>query len=338
MKRMKSIMMMDTMNNNNMMMGQEFIVPESLFETLDQYDYGHGACAEESLLSELMDTDLMTSDTMSSFLEMESVKEVEPVMIKKAPVTRPSVIMKNTTVTKKEPTSLSEILTSCGIEYDMVESEHSTPVASPTSSLGSEMEKTQELIDELEDFFIKTEGSPTDVKEGCQLKLEDLDNAMTTSLVTEDGQNVIVILAPPDSPTDSLTSGHSSILQDSGLDMMDDTDPEWSPSPASPKATVKETVRPRKKYERTKKPKAPSTAPYPTDKKERKKAQNRTAAYRYREKMKEQADHVEEELEALEEKNNSLKEKFAEMQTEFKYLKKLMSEAGLGHYAAAVNY
>ena len=337
MKRMKSIMMMDNMNNN-MMEGQEFVVPDSLFESLDQYDYGHidSACVGESLLSELMDTDLMTSDTMSSFLEMESVKEVEPVKIM-APVSRPSVIMKNTIVTKrKEPApSLSDILTSCGIEYDLVESEHSSPVSSPSSSLGSDMEKTQELIEELEDFFMKTEGSPTEVKE--ELKLEDLDNAMTTSLVTEDGQQVIVILAPG-SPADSLASGHSSLLQDSGLDMTDDTDPEWSPSPASPQDIAKASSRPRKKYERTKKPKAPSVAPYPTDKKERKKAQNRTAAFRYREKMKEQADHVEEELEALEERNNSLKEKFAEMQTEFKYLKKLMSEAGLVHYAAAVNY
>ena len=75
-----------------------------------------------------------------------------------------------------------------------------------------------------------------------------------------------------------------------------------------------------------------------TDKKERKKAQNRTAAFRYREKMKSQQDHVEEELEELEEKNNNLKEKLTEMETEFKYLKKLMTEAGLGKYAAAVKY
>jgi len=332
MKRMKSIMMMDNMNNN-MMEATEFVVPESLFESLDQLDYGYdsGACAEDSLLSELMDTDLMTSDTMATFLEMESVKEVEPAKIV-AP--RPSVIIKNTIKTKKaEPSlSLSEILTSCGIEYDLVESEQSSPAASPSSSLGSDMEKTQDLIDELEDFFMKTEGSPTEVKEES-LKLEDLDNAMTTSLVTDDGQKVVIILAPS-SPTDSLVSGGSSLLHDSGLD---DTDPEWSPSPASPQDPAKAS-KPRKKYERTKKPKAPSTAPYPTDKKERKKAQNRTAAYRYREKMKEAENQVEEELEALEEKNTSLKEQFAEMQNEFKYLKKLMTEAGLGHYAAAVNF
>jgi len=332
MKRMKSIMMMDNMNSS-MMEATEFVVPESLFESLDQLDYGYdsGSGAEDSLLSELMDTDLMTSDTMTSFLEMEAVKEVESV--KTMPPSRPSVIIKNTTKAKsKEPSlSLSEILTSCGIEYDLVEAEQPSPVASPASSLGSDMEKTQELIDELEDFFMKTEGSPTQVKEES-LKLEDLDNAMTTSLVTEDGQKVVIILAPS-SPTDSLLSGASSVHHDSGLD---DTDPEWSPSPSSPQEPAK--ARPRKKYERTKKPKAPSTAPYPTDKKERKKAQNRTAAYRYREKMKEAENQVEEELEALEERNTNLKEQFAEMQTEFKYLKKLMTEAGLGHYAAAVNF
>jgi len=54
--------------------------------------------------------------------------------------------------------------------------------------------------------------------------------------------------------------------------------------------------------------------------------------------MKSQQDVVEEELEELEEKNNNLKEKLTEMETEFKYLKKLMIEAGLGKYAAAVKY
>merc|ERR1711963_478091 len=111
--------------------------------------------------------------------------------------------------------------------------------------------------------------------------------------------------------------------------------PEWSPSPAS-LASPPSQNKPRKKYARSKPPKAP-VGPYPTDKKERKKAQNRTAAFRYREKMKSQQD-VEEELEELEEKNNNLKQKLMEMETEFKYLKKLMIEAGLGKYAAAVKY
>ena len=39
---------------------------------------------------------------------------------------------------------------------------------------------------------------------------------------------------------------------------------------------------------------------------------------------------------SLEERNGVLKDQLIEMETEFKYLKKLMTEAGLGRYAAAV--
>jgi len=92
---------------------------------------------------------------------------------------------------------------------------------------------------------------------------------------------------------------------------------------------------PEKNYARSKPPTPPS-GPYPTDKKERKKAQNRTAAFRYREKKKTEQDDVDLELEKLANRNVVLRDKLTEMETEFKYLKKLMTEAGLGHYAAAV--
>merc|ERR1712107_608315 len=126
------------------------------------------------------------------------------------------------------------------------------------------------------------------------------------NLVTEDGQQVLIIIAPS-SPVDSDQAPVSPVS----------SDPDWSPSPVSPGSLVEETsaAKPRKNYARSKPPKAP-VGPYPTDKKERKKAQNRTAAFRYREKMKSQQDVVEEELEELEEKNNNLKEKLAEMETE----------------------
>merc|ERR1719322_781665 len=158
--------------------------------------------------------------------------------------------------------------------------------------------------------------------------------------MTEDGQNVVIIIAPS-SPAESLVSVNQDPLPSPrntspspGSTL--DTDPEWSPSPASV-SSQSGPMRPRKKYARSKPPQAP-TGPYPTDKKERKKAQNRTAAFRYREKMKKQEDSVEEELEALEDKNTNLREQLSEMETEFKYLKKLMMEAGLGSYAAAVKY
>merc|ERR1712001_20038 len=105
---------------------------------------------------------------MASFMEMEQVQEAEmfPVSKMVVPVIpRPSVIMKPTKKPAPEPTpSLSDILTGCGIEYDLVESDAASSVASP-SSLHSDMEKAQELIDELEDFFMKTEGAPMVIPE-----------------------------------------------------------------------------------------------------------------------------------------------------------------------------
>merc|ERR1719336_1394148 len=289
----------------------------------------------------------LNSETMISFLEMENVQEVETVEKKpifKEQVTRPSVIMKPMKeVTKKEP-SLGDILTSCGIDYDLVGSPEQSPVQSPSSIHSDmELEKNQELIDELEDFFMKTDGKPTVVDEeiiDTNITMEELNNAMTTNVMTEDGQNVVIIIAPS-SPAESLVSVNQDPLPSPrntspspGSTL--DSDPEWSPSPASV-SSQSGPIRPRKKYARSKPPQAP-TGPYPTDKKERKKAQNRTAAFRYREKMKRQEDSVEEELEALEDKNTNLREQLSEMETEFKYLKKLMMEAGLGTYAAAVKY
>merc|ERR1719300_1438934 len=287
----------------------------------------------------------LNSETMISFLEMENVQEVETVEKKpvfKEQVTRPSVIMKPMKEVKKEA-NLADILTSCGIEYDLVDSPEPSPVQSP-SSIHSDMqlEKTQELIDELEEFFMKTDGTPTVVDEeviDTNITMEELNNAVTTNMMTEDGQNVVIVIAPR-SPSESLVS----ITQDPipsprntpSPGYTRDSDPEWSPSPASV-SSPPGPMRPRKKCARSKPPQAP-TGPYPTDKKEIKKAQNRTAAFRYREKMKKQEDSAEEELETLEDKNTNLREQLSEMETEFKYLKKLMMEAGLGSYAAAVKY
>merc|ERR1712227_880048 len=185
-----------------------------------------------------------------------------------------------------------DILTSCGIDYDLVGSPEQSPVQSPSSIHSDmELEKNQELIDELEDFFMKTDGKPTVVDEeiiDTNITMEELNNAMTTNVMTEDGQNVVIIIAPS-SPAESLVSVNQDPLPSPrntspSPGVTQDTDPEWSPSPASV-SSQSGPMRPRKKYARSKPPQAP-TGPYPTDKKERKKAQNRTAAFRYREKMK----------------------------------------------------
>merc|ERR1719333_194152 len=203
----------------------------------------------------------LNSETMISFLEMENVQEVETVEKKpvfKEQVTRPSVIMKPMKEMKKEA-NLADILTSCGIEYDLVDS---------PSSIHSDMEleKTQELIDELEEFFMKTDGTPTVVDEevtDTNITMEELNNAVTTNMMTEDGQNVVIVIAPS-SPSESLVS----ISQDPipsprntpSPGYTQDSDPEWSPSPASV-SSPPGPMRPRKKYARSKPPQAP-TGPY----------------------------------------------------------------------------
>merc|ERR1719447_1862388 len=133
----------------------------------------------------------LNSETMISFLEMENVQEVETVEKKqvfKEQVTRPSVIMKPMKEVKKEAKvpNLADILTSCDME----------------------LEKTQELIDELEEFFMKTDGTPTVVDEeviDTNITMEELNNAVTTNMMTEDGQNVVIVIAPS-SPSESLVS------------------------------------------------------------------------------------------------------------------------------------
>jgi len=378
--------------------------PESLFET-DQYGFGDGPISVNLVsqnksqqhmefksfdfkVDDFMDLelDLNSDSVMSSFFEMEKIKEVksDPQM------TRPSVIMSKPRQNIKAQPTLTNILTTCGITNDLhadiYNSDDSNSIASPSSIHSDlELEKNQDLIDELEEFFIKVDGSPTVVEEteepveavepaqqsnspdkilsaltsgnvmenNNSLTMDDLNNAYTTSIVSEDGQNVIIIIAPsspeecteflePVTPTSQVQTPLSPTnTANNDSDCSYDTDPEWSPSPASNTSFASQILSPpeqskhRKKYARSRPPQAPS-GPYPVEKKERKKAQNRTAAFRYREKKKSEQDLIDEELELLAAKNNVLKDKLTEMETEFKYLKKLMTEAGLGRYAQTV--
>jgi len=175
----------------------------------------------------------------------------------------------------------------------------------------------------------------------------DLGRAFTTSVVDQAGENVIIIIAPP-SPSASITSesvvpptSYSSLSPGSialstsspgspASDRLDScSDYEWSPSP------VQATVQSRRKYQRKNRPTPPS-GPYPREKGERKKAQNRTAAFRYREKKKAEQDAADGELNLLFDKNALLKRKLADMEVEVKCLKKLMLSTGLDHYLHSV--
>merc|ERR1719445_2938796 len=228
-----------------------------------------------------MDFELdLSSENMTSFLELEQeIKEATTNLPEH--LLRPSVIVKPRAKPAAQP-SLADIMTSCGIEYELPEE---CNVSSPSSIHSDiQLDQNQELIEELEEFFIKTEGCPTvveEIDEQEQVSLAGFNNPVSSSLVTPEGQKVIIIIAPS-SPAESVTNTAST----SG-----ESDPEWSPSPGplSPAQLSLLNTRPgqtkaRKKYARAKPPSPPSVTPYPADKKERKKAQNRTAAFRYREK------------------------------------------------------
>merc|ERR1719219_915066 len=98
---------------------------------------------------------------MTSFLELE--KEIEEVPSFPDSVVRPSVIVKPRPKPSTVQPSLTDIMSSCGIEYDLPED---CNVSSPSSIHSDiQLEQNNQLIEQLEEFFIKTEGKPTVVDE-----------------------------------------------------------------------------------------------------------------------------------------------------------------------------
>merc|ERR1719251_835430 len=162
-----------------------------------------------------MDFELdLSSENMTSFLELEQeIKEATTNLPEH--LLRPSVIVKPRAKPAAQP-SLTDIMTSCGIEYELPEE---CNVSSPSSIHSDiQLDQNQELIEELEEFFIKTEGCPTVVDETEHTEQLSLN----PSLVTPEGQNVIIIIAPsPSSPASSITATSTTC----------DSDPEWTPSP-----------------------------------------------------------------------------------------------------------
>merc|ERR1719411_1497663 len=198
-----------------------------------------------------MDFELdLSSENMASFLELEQeIKEATTLLPE--PLPRPSVIVKPRPKPAGQQAcpSLADIMTSCGIEYDLPEDGN---VSSPSSIHSDiQLDQNQELIEELEEFFIKTEGCPTVVDETDHSEQLSLN----PSLVTPEGQNVIIIIAPS-SPAESVTTTIASSC---------DSDPEWTPSPGpvSPAqlsllSRKPEQTKTRKKYARSKPPSPPA--------------------------------------------------------------------------------
>jgi len=144
-----------------------------------------------------------------------------------------------------------------------------------------------------------------------------------TQVITEDGRQIVIMIAPPspDSSTKVDEDDTTSYIAPESLATVDE-DSEWCPdSPTSSRG------RPAVKRSATKKQKR--TAPYITDKKERKKQQNVEAARRYRDKKKAEQCDVDVEEQVLINRNKELKSKVSELEAEMKTMKKLMKELGI---------
>lgn len=138
------------------------------------------------------------------------------------------------------------------------------------------------------------------------------DMSNVTEVFTEDGRQIIIMVAPP-SPTSTKMAEENHVESD--------VDSEWTPdSPKSAKGRPP-VMRNAKKRKRC--------TPYITDKKERKKHQNVEAARRYRDKKKEEQSSIEDEEQGLVRRNKELKAKVSEMEAEMKTMKKLMKELGI---------
>merc|ERR1711874_624166 len=152
------------------------------------------------------------NSTMTSFLELE--QEIREAPLLSEPLVSPSVIVKPRHKPTVQP-SLSDIMDSCGIEYDLP-GDCNANISSPSSIHSDvQLEQNRELIDELEEFFINTDGKPT-VVDDCEELLDDQYSPAGSGLVTADGQNVIIIIAPS-SPTETPSGAHHLPVQANGV-------------------------------------------------------------------------------------------------------------------------
>ena len=168
--------------------------------------------------------------------------------------------------------------------------------------------------------------------------------------VRANGEKVTIVIAPPtktlsvdnwmpqpETKTDKImqtlsspaVSSTSAMSPDMLSSSAPDSDAEWQPSNGKIK-------RPKSKYERKVPTRRPKTEPYPKNKIDRKKAQNKTAARKYREKKKSEQNKMNQELNVLLNKNIELKKRLSDLELEEKCLKQLMAEAGMNGLIASL--
>lgn len=172
------------------------------------------------------------------------------------------------------------------------------------------VETPQETAPESQD----TQVEPPTIKIESQNDSGFFEMSNVTQVVTEDGQHIVIMIAPP-SPG-SATQETSKATNESVAES--DNDSEWIPETRKGRPVVKRSTHKKKRSE-----------PYITDKKERKKRQNVEAARRYRDKKKAEQSDVETEESILASRNKILKGEVAELEAELKTMKKLMTELGI---------
>jgi len=286
---------------------------------------------------------LAASSDMESFMELDSIEEV-----KEEEEEEVKAALSNL---------LPDLLTQVGINNGAGHASSCSTIEDTTQSLIEEVETYLQSVSggvstsSLQQSWTTTSNDPVkkEVDEADRIfealttgnvvhQAEEelnLEEALSTSVISADGENVIIILAPSPSPptTDddaiptvrspapSFTLPTSPTSYDAALSpAQSDPDTEWSPANLS-----RAVAKPRKKYERKVRAKPP-TGPYPLEKKARKMAQNRSAAFKYRERKKAEQDAVDEELERLFDRNAYLKKKMSDMEIQVRCLKQLMTE------------
>jgi len=165
---------------------------------------------------------------------------------------------------------------------------------------------------------------------------------------TADGKKVIIVIQPAAAATASPAVVHQQqqlpavTEDDSSSDVVvEDSDSDWTPEVSASSRSNRATTSSSKRRP-GRKPEARASVPVTQDgrvtkrsyrgvkdRKERKKMQNVEAARRYRDKKKAEQSEMEEEERILMERNKELKNKLADVENEFKTMKKLMVELGL---------
>jgi len=252
-----------------------------------------------------------------------------------------------------EETKIEEDIVAMNWDIDTADtdSHQNQPIMLPVQNIGSM--NADQILDAL------TAGQVVD---NTHLEASNTNTCLPTSFeaIDANGEKVIVVIAPPSPATSSISVASTAAVASSKKNQFlapcspSSYSEAMSPGsassePYSPGSVASSTTitsdddewrpqgqvspRPRKKYERKIPKRKPEFAPYPKDKAERKKAQNRSAAWKYREKKKNEQDLVDQEFEGLLNRNIELKKTLGDMEIQLKVLKQLMIETGMAKYA-----